>query len=110
MPDATLDAYGDALRTLVHDEGLAARLGGFDLRAAYGDLSYDEKRARVEAEHAPTLQDVVGRDAGRRGGPAAVPGDHPVGRAPHPVPGMSAGRPGNRPDAAQGPAPLPWGP
>ncbi|WP_344574478.1 isocyanide synthase family protein [Streptomyces lunalinharesii] len=55
VPDATIDAYGDALRALVHDEGLATRLGVFDLRAAYGDLSYDEKRARIEAEHAPAL-------------------------------------------------------
>ncbi|GGU61405.1 paerucumarin biosynthesis protein PvcA [Streptomyces albospinus] len=54
VPDADIDAYGDGLRAMIHDEGLAARLTVFDLRAAYGDLSYDEKRARVQEAHAPT--------------------------------------------------------
>ncbi|MFF0622741.1 L-tyrosine/L-tryptophan isonitrile synthase family protein [Streptomyces sp. NPDC004296] len=56
VPDPTIDAYADGLRALIDDEGLAARLGVFDLRAAYGDLTYDEKRARIEAAHAPTLE------------------------------------------------------
>ncbi|MEW1655128.1 isocyanide synthase family protein [Streptomyces sp. NPDC093707] len=56
VPDATVDAYGDALRALLRDEGLASRLSAFDLRAAYGDLPYDAKRARVGAEHAPSLE------------------------------------------------------
>ncbi|MFB6536481.1 hypothetical protein ACIQCG_01865 [Streptomyces noursei] len=91
MPDTTLDAYGDALRTLVHDEGLAARLGVVDLRAAYGDPSYDEKRARIEAEHAPALQTVR----------AETRADETARRLYRGV---------TRSDAAQGPAPLPWGP
>ncbi|MYT34024.1 L-tyrosine/L-tryptophan isonitrile synthase family protein [Streptomyces sp. SID8354] len=56
VPDAAIDAYGDGLRTLIRDEGLTDRLSVFDLRAAYGDLPYEEKRARIEAEHAPTLE------------------------------------------------------
>ncbi|MFJ9613574.1 L-tyrosine/L-tryptophan isonitrile synthase family protein [Streptomyces noursei] len=55
VPDATIDAYGDGLRALIHEEGLANRLSVFDLRAAYGNLPYAEKRARIEAEHAPAL-------------------------------------------------------
>ncbi|WP_274917513.1 isocyanide synthase family protein [Streptomyces sp. WZ-12] len=55
VPDADIDAYGDGLRALLQEEGLAPRLSVFDLRGAYGDLPYDAKRARIEAEHAPSL-------------------------------------------------------
>nr|WP_234430745.1 isocyanide synthase family protein [Streptomyces sp. NRRL F-4489] len=56
VPDADIDAYGDGLRALIARERLADRLAVYDLRAAYGGLSYDEKRAAVEAEHAPALE------------------------------------------------------
>ncbi|MFG2205972.1 L-tyrosine/L-tryptophan isonitrile synthase family protein [Streptomyces sp. NPDC048638] len=55
VPDPHIDAYGDALRALIRDEGLA-HLDVFDLRAVHGDLPYDEKRAQVHARWAPTLE------------------------------------------------------
>ncbi|MEU9113752.1 isocyanide synthase family protein [Streptomyces sp. NPDC048483] len=55
VPDPHIDAYGDALRALIEEEGLE-HLETFDLRHAFGDLSYDAKRARVHARYAPDLE------------------------------------------------------
>ncbi|MEU9489115.1 isocyanide synthase family protein [Streptomyces decoyicus] len=56
VPDRHIDAYADALRTLIHDEGLT-RLDVFDLRQVYGQrLSHDAKRALVHEHHAPDLE------------------------------------------------------
>ncbi|WP_044366450.1 L-tyrosine/L-tryptophan isonitrile synthase family protein [Streptomyces natalensis] len=60
VPDAHIDAYGDALRALIRSEGLA-HLRLFDLREVLGDLPYDEKRARVHARHAPTREALRAR-------------------------------------------------
>ncbi|WP_052229789.1 isocyanide synthase family protein [Streptomyces sp. CT34] len=70
VPDTDIDAYGDGLRAMIRDEGLAARLGVFDLRAAYGDLPYAAKRARIQEAHAPTPEELRaetrGDEAARR--------------------------------------------
>ncbi|MFG2492459.1 L-tyrosine/L-tryptophan isonitrile synthase family protein [Streptomyces caniferus] len=56
VPDRDIDAYADALRAMIHDEGLT-RLDVFDLREVYGRrLSHDAKRALVHAHHAPALE------------------------------------------------------
>lgn len=58
VPDRDIDAYADALRALIHDEGLT-RLDVFDLRQVYGQrLSHDAKRARVHDRYAPALEDL----------------------------------------------------
>ncbi|WP_059008229.1 L-tyrosine/L-tryptophan isonitrile synthase family protein [Streptomyces specialis] len=58
VPDEHIDAYGDALRRMIADEGLG-HLDTFDLRDVYGDgLSYDEKRRLVSRQHAPTLEEL----------------------------------------------------
>lgn len=54
VPDDHIDDYAAELRTLVDCE----RFGTFDLRDVLGDASCDEKRARIEAEYAPTLDQV----------------------------------------------------
>ncbi|MEV0279733.1 isocyanide synthase family protein [Streptomyces sp. NPDC050610] len=54
VPDAHIDAYGDALRTMIRRAGLR-HLDTFDLRQVYGDLPYDEKRARAAEAYAPGL-------------------------------------------------------
>ncbi|MEX2970191.1 L-tyrosine/L-tryptophan isonitrile synthase family protein [Streptomyces sp. C184] len=55
VPDRDIDAYADALRTLLHDEGLT-RLDVFDLRDVYGqELSHDAKRTLVHERYAPAL-------------------------------------------------------
>ncbi|RLU82280.1 pyoverdine biosynthesis protein PvcA [Streptomyces griseocarneus] len=53
VPDAHIDAYGDALRALIDREGLA-HLDTFDLRQVHGDLDHDTKRALVVADYAPS--------------------------------------------------------
>ncbi|MGW9173536.1 L-tyrosine/L-tryptophan isonitrile synthase family protein [Streptomyces decoyicus] len=56
VPDRHIDAYADALRALIQDEGLT-RLDVFDLRQVYGQrLSHDAKRALVHERHAPDLE------------------------------------------------------
>ncbi|MFD3419847.1 L-tyrosine/L-tryptophan isonitrile synthase family protein [Streptomyces decoyicus] len=56
VPDRHIDAYADALRALIQDEGLT-RLDVFDLRQVYGQrLSHDAKRALVHEHHAPDLE------------------------------------------------------
>ncbi|MGW9431984.1 L-tyrosine/L-tryptophan isonitrile synthase family protein [Streptomyces decoyicus] len=56
VPDRHIDAYADALRALIQDEGLT-RLDVFDLRQVYGQrLSHDAKRALVHKHHAPDLE------------------------------------------------------
>ncbi|MFG2831457.1 L-tyrosine/L-tryptophan isonitrile synthase family protein [Streptomyces sp. NPDC048434] len=56
VPDRDIDAYADALRALIHDEGLT-RLDVFDLREVYGQrLSHDAKRALVHERYAPALE------------------------------------------------------
>ncbi|KPC58608.1 L-tyrosine/L-tryptophan isonitrile synthase family protein [Streptomyces chattanoogensis] len=64
VPDAHIDAYGDALRTMIRDEGLT-HLDLFDLRDVHGDLPYDEQRARLHARYAPSLETLR---SGTRGG------------------------------------------
>nr|WP_235446381.1 isocyanide synthase family protein [Streptomyces sioyaensis] len=55
VPDRDIDAYADALRTLLHDEGLT-QLDVFDLRDVYGqELSHDAKRTLVHERYAPAL-------------------------------------------------------
>ncbi|BDM69037.1 paerucumarin biosynthesis protein PvcA [Streptomyces nigrescens] len=64
VPDAAVDAYGDALRALIRTEGLT-RLDVFDLRAVYGPgLSYDARRALVDERYAPTLEALRARTRG----------------------------------------------
>ncbi|MFI1157788.1 L-tyrosine/L-tryptophan isonitrile synthase family protein [Streptomyces sioyaensis] len=56
VPDRDIDAYADALRALLHDEGLT-QLDVFDLRDVYGqELSHDAKRALVHERYAPALE------------------------------------------------------
>ncbi|WP_438270702.1 L-tyrosine/L-tryptophan isonitrile synthase family protein [Streptomyces platensis] len=56
VPDRDIDAYADALRALIHDEGLT-RLDVFDLRDVYGQrLSHDAKRSLVHERYAPDLE------------------------------------------------------
>lgn len=55
VPDPHIDAYSDALRAMIDQEGLS-RLDVFDLRAVFGGLSHDAKRARVDAEYGPTVE------------------------------------------------------
>ncbi|MFI9075849.1 L-tyrosine/L-tryptophan isonitrile synthase family protein [Streptomyces sioyaensis] len=56
VPDRDIDAYADALRTLLHDEGLT-HLDVFDLRDVYGqELSHDAKRTLVHERYAPALE------------------------------------------------------
>ncbi len=57
VPDADIDAYSDALRAMIDKEGLT-RLDTFDLRAVFGDMSYDDKRAELDAKYAPTLEEL----------------------------------------------------
>ncbi|GAA0479121.1 isocyanide synthase family protein [Streptomyces stramineus] len=54
VPDAHIDAYGDALRALIAREGLH-HLDTFDLRDVHGDLDHDTKRRLVTDAHAPAL-------------------------------------------------------
>ncbi|MFI9048557.1 L-tyrosine/L-tryptophan isonitrile synthase family protein [Streptomyces sp. NPDC053427] len=63
VPDPHIDAYGDALRALIADAGLT-RLRLFDLRDVHGDLPYDEKRARVHARYAPSLETLRSQTRG----------------------------------------------
>jgi len=56
VPDRDIDAYADALRTLIHDAGLT-QLDVFDLRDVYGqELSHDAKRTLVHERYAPALE------------------------------------------------------
>ncbi|MFF2116666.1 L-tyrosine/L-tryptophan isonitrile synthase family protein [Kitasatospora sp. NPDC058184] len=57
VPDDHIDAYSDALTAMIAREGLA-HLDTFDLRAVLGDLPYDEKRARVHARYAPSVEEL----------------------------------------------------
>ncbi|MEV0371280.1 isocyanide synthase family protein [Streptomyces sp. NPDC050636] len=58
VPDRDIDAYGDALRRLIRDEGLS-HLEVFDLRDVYGDdMSHDAKRSLVHERYAPALEDL----------------------------------------------------
>ncbi|MFJ6381571.1 L-tyrosine/L-tryptophan isonitrile synthase family protein [Kitasatospora sp. NPDC092039] len=57
VPDDHIDAYSDALTAMIAREGLT-RLDTFDLRAVLGDLPYDEKRARVHARYAPSVEEL----------------------------------------------------
>lgn len=57
VPDDHIDAYSDALTAMIAREGLT-HLDTFDLRAVLGDLPYDEKRARVHARYAPSVEEL----------------------------------------------------
>lgn len=57
VPDPHIDAYSDELAAMIRREGLT-HLSVFDLRDVLGDLPYDEKRARVHAAHAPTVEEL----------------------------------------------------
>ncbi|MYU55402.1 MULTISPECIES: L-tyrosine/L-tryptophan isonitrile synthase family protein [Streptomyces] len=63
VPDRHIDAYGDALRALIRDEGLT-HLDVFDLRDVYGDLPNDAKRTRIHARHAPSLETLRAQTRG----------------------------------------------
>lgn len=59
VPDEHIDAYGNALREMIREEGLSAELGTFDLRDVYGDgLSYDEKRKVAAETLGPSLEEL----------------------------------------------------
>ncbi|WP_405021378.1 isocyanide synthase family protein [Kitasatospora sp. NBC_00070] len=55
VPDPHIDAYADELAAMIRRENLT-HLSVFDLRDVLGDLAYDEKRARVHARYAPTVE------------------------------------------------------
>ncbi|GAA2240059.1 MULTISPECIES: isocyanide synthase family protein [Kitasatospora] len=57
VPDHHIDAYSDELAAMIRREGLR-HLSVFDLRDVLGDLPYDEKRARVHATYAPTVEEL----------------------------------------------------
>ncbi|MFE7565135.1 L-tyrosine/L-tryptophan isonitrile synthase family protein [Kitasatospora sp. NPDC057500] len=57
VPDDNIDQYSDELAALIEREGLT-NLDTFDLRAVLGDLPFDEKRARVHAQYAPTKEEL----------------------------------------------------
>ncbi len=57
VPDDHIDAYSDELTAMIAREGLH-HLATFDLRAVLGDLPYDEKRARVHEQYAPTVEEL----------------------------------------------------
>ncbi|WP_354637459.1 isocyanide synthase family protein [Kitasatospora camelliae] len=57
VPDAHIDAYSDELAAVIRREHLH-HLSVFDLRDVLGDLPHDEKRARVHARYAPTVEEL----------------------------------------------------
>ncbi|MFF4814255.1 L-tyrosine/L-tryptophan isonitrile synthase family protein [Kitasatospora sp. NPDC001309] len=57
VPDHHIDEYSDELTAMIEREGLR-HLDTFDLRAVLGDLPYDEKRARVHARYAPSVEEL----------------------------------------------------
>ncbi|MFI6446636.1 L-tyrosine/L-tryptophan isonitrile synthase family protein [Kitasatospora sp. NPDC050543] len=57
VPDDHIDAYSDELAAMIRREGLR-HLSVFDLRDVLGDLPHDEKRARVHAAYAPSLEQL----------------------------------------------------
>ncbi|MFF2042613.1 L-tyrosine/L-tryptophan isonitrile synthase family protein [Kitasatospora sp. NPDC058170] len=57
VPDDHIDQYSDELTAMIEREGLT-HLSTFDLRAVLGDLPFDEKRARVHAQYAPTREEL----------------------------------------------------
>ncbi|MEV7771052.1 isocyanide synthase family protein [Kitasatospora sp. NPDC086791] len=57
VPDDHIDAYSDELAAMIDREGLG-HLATFDLRAVFGDLPYDRKRARVHERYAPTVEEL----------------------------------------------------
>ncbi|WP_031064885.1 L-tyrosine/L-tryptophan isonitrile synthase family protein [Streptomyces sp. NRRL WC-3742] len=69
VPDDHIDAYSDELAAMIRREGLG-HLATFDLREVLGDLPHEDKRARVHARYAPSLErlreQVVGDEETRR--------------------------------------------
>lgn len=57
VPDEHIDAYSDALRAMIAEEGMR-RISTFDLRDVLGDLPHDEKRARIHDKYAPTVEQL----------------------------------------------------
>ncbi|MEV7599311.1 isocyanide synthase family protein [Kitasatospora sp. NPDC089797] len=57
VPDRHIDEYSDELTAMIERERLH-HLDTFDLRAVLGDLPYDEKRARVHEQYAPTVEEL----------------------------------------------------
>ncbi|MBV6697285.1 L-tyrosine/L-tryptophan isonitrile synthase family protein [Kitasatospora aureofaciens] len=57
VPDDHIDDYSDELAAMIGREGLT-HLATYDLRAVLGDLSFDEKRARVHAQYAPSVEEL----------------------------------------------------
>ncbi|WP_419996304.1 L-tyrosine/L-tryptophan isonitrile synthase family protein [Streptomyces boninensis] len=57
VPDAHIDAYADALRTMIRGQRLD-RLTVYDLRDVYGDRPHDTKRTLVHDRYAPTVEDL----------------------------------------------------
>ncbi|MGF1425416.1 L-tyrosine/L-tryptophan isonitrile synthase family protein [Kitasatospora sp. LaBMicrA B282] len=57
VPDQHIDAYADELAAMITRERLD-HLSVFDLRDVLGDLPHDDKRARVHARYAPTVEEL----------------------------------------------------
>ncbi|MFD8702100.1 L-tyrosine/L-tryptophan isonitrile synthase family protein [Kitasatospora sp. NPDC059648] len=57
VPDDHIDEYSDELAAMIEREGLR-HLDTFDLRSVLGDLPYDEKRARVHEQYAPSVEEL----------------------------------------------------
>ncbi|RJQ66960.1 pyoverdine biosynthesis protein PvcA [Pseudonocardiaceae bacterium YIM PH 21723] len=57
VPDDHIDEYAAELHALIHTERLDS-LGLFDLRDVLGATSCADKRGRIDAEYAPTLDEV----------------------------------------------------
>ncbi|MEU6960924.1 isocyanide synthase family protein [Streptomyces chrestomyceticus] len=67
VPDAHIDAYGRALRDMIDANGLR-HIDTFGLDHVYDGRSYDEKRALLEKDYAPSVEEL--RAEVRAGGPA----------------------------------------
>ncbi|MFJ4593102.1 L-tyrosine/L-tryptophan isonitrile synthase family protein [Kitasatospora sp. NPDC088861] len=57
VPDDHIDEYSDELTAMIAREDLS-HLATFDLRDVLGDLPYDDKRARVHAQYAPSVEEL----------------------------------------------------
>ncbi|HEY6794858.1 MAG TPA: L-tyrosine/L-tryptophan isonitrile synthase family protein, partial [Kineosporiaceae bacterium] len=57
VTDEDVDAYVDALRGMIRAEGLS-RIGTFDLRDVFGDLSSSRKRELLDEGFAPAMEQL----------------------------------------------------
>ncbi|MFH8405852.1 L-tyrosine/L-tryptophan isonitrile synthase family protein [Streptomyces sp. NPDC018019] len=74
VPDPHVDAYNDALRTMIRTAGLS-HLSTFDLRDVYGDLPCETKRERVLHRYAPSLDALRAETRGAVDGSGSGSGD-----------------------------------